>query len=104
VMWGIHKKYPGLSWFENHLGGHVSLGPVVLYGENAMHWGVRISTWWMVWFGVTGGWLCFRMPFRCFGGWWPLYLYFSHNGTPGDSAWMFGGDARNPHRRSGADR
>lgn len=40
-VWGIHKKYPGLSWFENFMSGHVSIGNVTIFGENAMHWAIE---------------------------------------------------------------
>ena len=35
------KKHPSLSFGENFLGGHVTLGPVTIFGENAMHWAVE---------------------------------------------------------------
>ena len=38
------KEYSGLSWFENFMGGHLNLGPITIYGENAIHWGVQIWT------------------------------------------------------------
>jgi hypothetical protein len=77
------KKYPSLSFWENFLGGHVSIGPVTIFGENAMHWGVDIMT--------RKGYFCFRLPFRCFGQWWPLYCYFSPNGTPWAAKWWLWG-------------
>lgn len=70
-----HKKYKSLSWWENFMGGHLSIGPLTIYGENAMHWAVNIRT-------QRWGYVCFRLPFRCFGNWWPLYFYTSPNGTP----------------------
>lgn len=73
------KRYPSLSFAENFLSGHIRLGPVTIYGENAMHWAVNIRT--------RKGWLCFRLPLRCFGGWWPLYCYFSPDGTPTRATW-----------------
>jgi len=78
------KKYPGLSFAENFLGGHICIGPITIFGENAMHWGVdiRIKRW---------GFICFRLPFRCFKRWWPLYFYVSPNGTPQHATfWLFG--------------
>jgi hypothetical protein len=80
------KKYPGLGFCDNFLGGHVTLGPVTIYGENAMHWAVDIK--------LSNGYLCFRLPLRCFGKWWPLYLYFSPNATPWEATWWgFGKEA-----------
>lgn len=70
------KKYKSLSWWENFMSGHVSVGPVTVYGENAMHWAVNIRT-------KRLGYICFRLPVRCFGRWWSLYFYTSPNGTPG---------------------
>lgn len=55
--------------------GHITIGPVIIYGANAMHWAVNIKT-------KRWGWVCFRLPFRCFGKWWPLYFYCSPDGTP----------------------
>ena len=56
------------------MGGHVSVGPVVIYGWNAMHGAVNVR-----WFG---GWFCFKVPTKCFGVWWPAYCYWSPDGTP----------------------
>ena len=69
------KKYPSLSFWENFLGGYVSIGPVTIFGENAMHWAIDIRT-------QRFGYVCFRLPLRCFGVWWPLYFYCSPDGTP----------------------
>ena len=78
------KRYPNLSFAENFMGGHVRLGPVVVYGENAMHWAVNI--WTDKW-----GYVCFRLPFRCFGQWWPMDFYGSPNATPGSATfWLYG--------------
>lgn len=71
----LRKKYLALSWMENFLGGYLRLGPITIYGENAMHWGVDIRT-------KKFGYVCFRLPFRCFGRWWPLYFYCSPDATP----------------------
>lgn len=78
----FRKRYPALSWWENHMGGHVSLGPLVIYGENAMHWAVNISSPW--------GYICFRLPLRCFGRWWPLYFYISPDATPQAATFLVG--------------
>lgn len=74
----LKKKYPNLSFQENFLGEHISIGRLTIYGENAMHWGVTF--WTKRW-----GYICFRLPFRCFKQWWSLYFYLSPNGTPGAS-------------------
>jgi hypothetical protein len=70
----MKKRYPSLSFWENFLGGHINIGPITIYGENAMHWAVDIRSRW--------GYVCFRLPFRCFNRWWPLYFYISPNATP----------------------
>ena len=87
-MWIVNailnnRKYPGLSWFENFMGGFITIGCVTIYGENAMHWAVNIST-------RRFGYICFRLPFRCFGQWWPLYYYCSPNGTPWAATFKIG--------------
>ena len=70
------------GFFEKHLGGHINLGSITVYGANAMHWAVNIQT-------KRWGYVCFRLPFRCLGCWWPLYLYCSPNGTPGASTFYY---------------
>lgn len=68
----------------NWLSGHINIGKrITIYGRNAMHWGVRIWT-------KRYGYICFRLPFRCFGKWYPLYLYFSPNATPWAATFMVG--------------
>ena len=88
----LNKKYPGLSFWENFLGGHISIFNIIIYGENAMHWGVNIST-------NRWGYICFRLPFRCFGQWWPLYFYVSPNATPWASTFYRGPES---HQRAEA--
>ncbi len=80
----LRLRYPALTIVENWLGGHVTLGPVTIYGANAMHWGVIVLT-------SHRGYFCFRLPFRCFGHWWPLYCYLSPDATPqGATKWWWG--------------
>lgn len=76
-----------MSFWERRFGGHWRCGSVTVYGENAMHWAVNI--WTRRW-----GYICFRLPLRCFGRWWPLYFYVSPNATPWASTFMLGGDER----------
>lgn len=79
------KKYPDLSFAENFLGGHWDIGPITIYGENAMQWAVNVRT--------KKGYLCFRLPIRCFGKWWPLYCYMSPDGTPNNATkWYWGSE------------
>lgn len=81
------KKYPSLSFCENLLGGHITIGPVTIFGENAMHWAVVI--------GLPKTYLSFRLPLKCFGQWWPLYCFISPDGTPTKATkWFWGKKAR----------
>ena len=73
------KRYPSLSFAENFLGGHVTIGPVTIFGENAMHWAVVID--------MGKDYLSFRLPLRCDGRWWPLYCFRSPDGTPTQATW-----------------
>jgi len=66
-------------------GGHINIGPVTVYGRNAMHWAVNIST-------KRWGYVCFRLPLRCYGRWWPLYFYVSPNAAPWASTFYIGND------------
>jgi hypothetical protein len=61
-------------WQDRFFTGHVSLGPICIYGANAMHWALNIRTPW--------GYLCGHPTTRTFGGHWPWYVYFSRNATP----------------------
>lgn len=79
------KKYKGLSWSENFMGGHISFGPITMFGDNAMHWGVTVKT-------KRWGYVCFRLPFRSHGCWFPLYFYLSQDATPNQSTLYFGKD------------
>ena len=74
------KKHKGLSWQENFLGGHVTIGRVTIYGCNAMHYAVNIQS-------KKYGWICFRLPLTCFGMFPPIYWYCSPNGTPSNSTY-----------------
>lgn len=75
-IWGIHKKYKSLSWWENFMGGHITIGPVTIFGANAMCWTAQIRT-------KRWGYLCITLPSiarKRLG--WPFYIYLSPNGTP----------------------
>jgi len=60
------------SFAERYLSGHLRLGPVMLYGANAMDWAVNVR---LRTLGVT---LCAKLP-TARRGW---YVYASPNGTP----------------------
>jgi hypothetical protein len=86
-FFGKTAKYPALSWWENFMGGHIFIrlpfkSHITFYGENAMRWAVN----WKV-FGTH---ICFRLPFRCFGRWWSLYIYSSPDATPTRAKWIIG--------------
>lgn len=95
-MWGIHKKYKSLSWWDNFMSGHISLGKLTIFGANAMNWTVNYST-------KKYGYICFTLPaivrFKKYDykqGWsykntyiqW--YFYLSPNGTPWASTYYRG--------------
>lgn len=61
-------------WLGERFHGHVNIGPLVIYGENAMHFAWNLRTPW--------GWLCFKPNTYCFGVWWPWYVYHSEDATP----------------------
>lgn len=65
------------------LSGHLNLGPITIYGRNAMHWAANIKT-------KRWGYICFRLPLFCFGKFWPLYFYVSPNATPWASTFSIG--------------
>jgi len=74
-FFGKKAKYPNLSWWENYFGGHVNIGRVTIFGENAMHWAVQIYT-------KKYGVIVFTLPLRTLGRYWGCHIYFSPNGTP----------------------
>lgn len=68
----------------NILTEHIRIGNVIVFGRNAMQWGVQIKT-------ERWGFVCFRLPLFCFGKWRPLYFYCSPDGTPNSATfWLFG--------------
>lgn len=70
----------GVEMFKSH----INIGKrLTIYGNNAMHWGVTFWT-------KKYGYVCFRLPFRSCGRWWPLYFYCSPNGTPWAATFMLG--------------
>lgn len=85
-MFNKYKKYKELSFAENFLGGHISVGPITIFGENAMHWAVNIKT-------KKYGYICFRLPLPSYKRWWSLYFYFSPDATPQNAThWFYGKD------------
>lgn len=70
-------------WLEKKLGGHISIGPVTVFGFNAMHGQTEIKT-------KKYGYICFHPTIRMFGRWWPGQFYMSPNGTPWASTFLLG--------------
>lgn len=72
-----YEKFFNWWWkhFERRLSGHISIGPIVIYGFNAMHCAVNIRT-------DRFGYICFKPPTFVFGRWWPAYFYVSPDATP----------------------
>lgn len=88
---GVANK--GRLWLDKVLhclfGGHFTIGSrkrgfaIVVYGRNAMHFAINV-------YCRGKGWLCFRLPFTCFGKWWSMYLYISPDATPQRASFMIG--------------
>jgi len=78
----FNKRYSDLSWWKNFMSGHINIGPITIFGQNAMHWAINIKSKW--------GSICFRLPFPCFGRWWPLYFYISPDATPCRATYIIG--------------
>lgn len=75
-FFGKTAKYPGLSWWENFMGGHINIGKrITVFGENAMHWAVEVRT-------KKYGVIVFTLPIKTFGKYHGCHIYFSPNGTP----------------------
>lgn len=90
-IWGIHKRYPSLSWVENFMSGHISFWGITVFGENAMNWAVNIRT-------KKYGYVCFTLPIlrrlrnKGRSHRWDWYFYLSPNGTPNCSTFYRGSD------------
>lgn len=74
------RKYS--RFMEKYFGGHWNIGPMTLYGYNAMHFAVNIKTKW--------GYICFHPTIRCFGHWWRWYFYISPDATPSSATFKLG--------------
>lgn len=94
-IWGIHKAYESMSWFENFMGGHINIGKhITIYGDNAMLWTLHIHT-------KRWGYICITLPsikrYRVNKerpGSMPFYFYLSPNGTPWACTFYRGGDKK----------
>lgn len=68
---------------EKRFEGHILIGPITIYGFNAMHVAINIYT-------KHWGYICFHPIMRCFGHWWPWYFYISPNATPWAASFAIG--------------
>lgn len=69
-------------WLSRRLGGHVNIGPLTIYGFNAMHFAFNLKTRW--------GYLCFHPTIQIYGRIWLWYLYLSPDATPTSATWGIG--------------
>lgn len=90
-----------MSFFEEHLGEHIAFTifgrRVVIFGFNAMHVAINIQT-------KRWGYVCFHPTIRCFGKWWPWYLYISPNATPWASTFAIGPGVYSEERSKAKER
>lgn len=86
-----------MNWFERNWSGHMSFGPVTIYGFNAMHVAVNIAT-------RRWGYICFHPTMYVFGCWWPWKFYVSPNATPGASTFAIGPGIDTETKQSAPDR
>lgn len=68
-------------WQDRVFRGHLSIGPLTIYGANAMHWAWNLR--------VFGTYLCWR-PTTGQNGYWRWYLYASPDATPRHATWGVG--------------
>ena len=63
------------EWLESHFGGHIKVGPITIYGFNAMRVALNIRT-------CRWGYICFHPTIKFYGRKFPWYFYISRNATP----------------------
>lgn len=73
----------GSGFWERRFSGHINIGPIVIYGWNAMHVAINIRT-------KRWGYICFHPTFRVFGQWWSWYFYVSRDATPQSASYRRG--------------
>lgn len=77
-------RYAIDRFLSRYVGGHISIGPVTVFGYNTMHWAINIRT-------IRWGIVCFRPSMITpFGDWWRWYFYVSPNGTPWAATFAIG--------------
>ena len=87
------SKISIMKRFANKIQGSFNIGNLTVYGDNAMHFACNYYT-------KKFGYICFKLPlpsgiankilYKDKLRWYPLYLYFSPNGTPWASTFMIG--------------
>lgn len=90
--WNFNTWWTGVfSFWEAFFGGHVTVGPITIYGSNAMDWTVNIRS-------KKYGYICFTLPFltrwkkhkgsdKAVYTW---YWYCSPDGTPNSCTFWMG--------------
>lgn len=90
-----------MSWYHES----VRIGPLTIFGANAMHFAWQLKTRW--------GYLVVRPSTfyrkwdngrKRFGGWWRWYVYLSPNGTPWASTFAVGPGIEADDKRGAAIR
>lgn len=85
-LFGKKAKYDTFNWWENFMGGHLNIGKLTIFGDNAMCWAVNYRT-------KKWGYVCFTLPsIKRKKMKMPYYLYLSPNGTPWASTFYIGGN------------
>lgn len=82
-----------MGWFERHLGGHISIGPLTVYGFNGMHVALNLYT-------KRWGYVCFHPPMRVYSRWWGWYFYVSPNATPWAATFLRGASHREERHKA----
>ncbi|MCK9447062.1 hypothetical protein M0Q50_09450 [bacterium] len=86
LLFGKKAEYETFTWWENFMGGHISIGSITIFGANAMNWSVNIRN-------RKYGFICFTLPSirrRKYGM--KPYFYVSPDGTPQSSTFYRGGE------------
>lgn len=69
-------------WQDRLFRGHVSIGPVTVFGANAMHWAINLR--------LRGNYWCFHPRTRTYGALWRSYFYVSPDATPSNAIFRIG--------------
>lgn len=79
--WTFHASgAKARRWTERHLGGHIDVGPLTVFGDNAMHWAWSFHT--------PKGYIIAKPPSFRFKQ--NPCVYFSPDATPSNAVWGFG--------------